>query len=743
MKRKQIKVRWFISFFIILLISLVPATLIYRFSTDAIEKQAVETNRAHQKLLEQTLEGVVKDVDRIADNLTVNSEFTFVRNISSEMTAEERWRLYKFGKDTFRYMLLNDTFVTRRYVYLKNSDILVGNAYQRLNQAYASEALGQSLSLEEWKALLSGKHEHTYIPALVNMQKGVFYLQSLRSPVAKSGEYDAVLVVFISSQAVTNVMTGGEWNEDGIICVLDENDQLLLSNVDGVTTLEALEKAEPETHMSINGKRYFCQISQSGNSGLKYICYSSYETAYRQAQLVHRLSISFVLAGLLIGLMAALAMTRQHYMPVQKIISRLDDAPRQQNEYDCILSYIEEKQSAQQSLQHQLEEKQALLRQEQLTRFLTGCMQWNADTLRLLTAYHIPLDRPAYAVAVLSMSEFSAETGRNMAHNVAELMREILVRTLPGVILDDIMVDMNLIVLMSMEAEEGRCVHERMKNLEEEMRCSYHMETAIGLSNVSGKAEQLPELYRQATAALEFAQMHPESMIVCYPPSMESLPYGYSLEKEMLLVQAVSNGQAQQVEEILNEVQDMALRQPSIVMQECLRTDLIATCLRIFALADKVIPRACWADDDAGKQLMLIRGLPELFREIREVLVRICGAMAEKKDQGKESQSDRIRAIVEARWQEDTLNVASIAEKLHLHPSYVSRLFKEEQGVGLLEYINRYRVEQACVLLRQSDAPISEIASQCGYTSDASFIRVFRQYRGITPGKFREDAKYT
>ena len=82
--------------------------------------------------------------------------------------------------------------------------------------------------------------------------------------------------------------------------------------------------------------------------------------------------------------------------------------------------------------------------------------------------------------------------------------------------------------------------------------------------------------------------------------------------------------------------------------------------------------------------------------------------------------------------------MAWIAQKLEMHPSYVSRLFKEERGVGLLEYINRFRVDKACGLLA-AGGTIGQVALQCGFASDASFIRVFKQYKGVTPGRFREE----
>ena len=62
-----------------------------------------------------------------------------------------------------------------------------------------------------------------------------------------------------------------------------------------------------------------------------------------------------------------------------------------------------------------------------------------------------------------------------------------------------------------------------------------------------------------------------------------------------------------------------------------------------------------------------------------------------------------------------------------------------QKAPGLLEYINRYRVDQAAIMLLETSLPVTQIAQRCGYTSDASFIRVFKQYRGMTPGRFREE----
>ena len=54
------------------------------------------------------------------------------------------------------------------------------------------------------------------------------------------------------------------------------------------------------------------------------------------------------------------------------------------------------------------------------------------------------------------------------------------------------------------------------------------------------------------------------------------------------------------------------------------------------------------------------------------------------------------------------------------------------------EFIHKTRVQAGCKLLKQSDAPISSIATDCGFCDQSSFTSYFRRYLGITPLQFRK-----
>ena len=226
--------------------------------------------------------------------------------------------------------------------------------------------------------------------------------------------------------------------------------------------------------------------------------------------------------------------------------------------------------------------------------------------------------------------------------------------------------------------------------------------------------------------------------MICYPDQPESQPDCFAAEQEMLLIQAVREGHMDRAEAILDETMLRYSEQLSVAASQCLRFKLISACLRIFTFADTLTTRDQWQGEGAVRQLMATQDMTELDRTIRETLGRICALVNSRRTLGKENLSGQICQLVEEHWPESDLSVAWIAQKLELHPSYVSRLFKEERGMGLLEYINRFRIEKACQMLAAGES-IVQAASRCGFASDASFIRVFKQYKGTTPGRFKEE----
>ena len=78
----------------------------------------------------------------------------------------------------------------------------------------------------------------------------------------------------------------------------------------------------------------------------------------------------------------------------------------------------------------------------------------------------------------------------------------------------------------------------------------------------------------------------------------------------------------------------------------------------------------------------------------------------------------------------------ALAAKYRIHPGYLSRLFKQEMGETLSEYLFRIKIERAAQLLKERRNKIGEIAGMVGYSSSSYFSVMFKKYTGYSPREY-------
>lgn len=85
----------------------------------------------------------------------------------------------------------------------------------------------------------------------------------------------------------------------------------------------------------------------------------------------------------------------------------------------------------------------------------------------------------------------------------------------------------------------------------------------------------------------------------------------------------------------------------------------------------------------------------------------------------------------------ERITVAVLAEYTGLSESYLSRVFKQNLGISISDYIREKKIEKATHLLRYSDKSIIDIANYLSFSSQSHFIQTFEDFTGMTPKKYR------
>ena len=86
----------------------------------------------------------------------------------------------------------------------------------------------------------------------------------------------------------------------------------------------------------------------------------------------------------------------------------------------------------------------------------------------------------------------------------------------------------------------------------------------------------------------------------------------------------------------------------------------------------------------------------------------------------------------------ERLSRQQMAKAVGVSEDYLGRIFQQELGLRPMEYLNRYRIKEARVLLSQTGASVTDIAVQVGFDDPAYFSRAFRKQVGSSPRAFRK-----
>lgn len=87
---------------------------------------------------------------------------------------------------------------------------------------------------------------------------------------------------------------------------------------------------------------------------------------------------------------------------------------------------------------------------------------------------------------------------------------------------------------------------------------------------------------------------------------------------------------------------------------------------------------------------------------------------------------------------ESELSVEDIAKQFNVSTSHLSRIFRENVGITLVEYLNVRRVEESQYYLRHTNKTISDISQQYHFCNQSYFTRIFKKYTEVTPKQFRD-----
>jgi len=102
---------------------------------------------------------------------------------------------------------------------------------------------------------------------------------------------------------------------------------------------------------------------------------------------------------------------------------------------------------------------------------------------------------------------------------------------------------------------------------------------------------------------------------------------------------------------------------------------------------------------------------------------------------------DEVLQLIHERYRDPALNSQFLADSIGMSSAYLSRIFKQAQGISIADYINQLRIEEAKRLLTQTDIKVMDLGAHLGVENMQYFFVRFKQATGFTPRQYRMQHK--
>lgn len=131
----------------------------------------------------------------------------------------------------------------------------------------------------------------------------------------------------------------------------------------------------------------------------------------------------------------------------------------------------------------------------------------------------------------------------------------------------------------------------------------------------------------------------------------------------------------------------------------------------------------------------------EIYEKLTALLTLLMGVgentESRPRKTSKKQNLQNVKDYLDQNYQEK-ITLDNLSEKFFINKFYLTRLFKEQFGISINNYLIQVRVTHAKLLLRLSDMSIEKVGQECGISDANYFSRVFKKLEGISPGEYRK-----
>ncbi|MEK3837122.1 MULTISPECIES: AraC family transcriptional regulator [unclassified Paenibacillus] len=750
---KSIAFKWIVSYSVIMLIPLIVSAIIYLQTKQIVEYEIERAGSAMLKQMQNTVDSEINQAEKLAMQLSIHSSVNKYLTLTPETEGAGAFQIYQTRQELSKYKSAND-FIDGIYLYSSSLDrVLTDETYTDSEDFYAMNSTMIGLTYEEWLAQLNGESDISEAPMpfikFRRWENKVVMMKPFTSSVADNG-LKGMLVLPLNGSKIQSMLQNVDWVNNGEVYIADDHNQILFQNNEAAPQLAVPDaRAGDETagtsFQDIAGTENMVSFIDSDNTKWKYISVFPSSVFWEKARHIRNLNLLGLFISFLIGTVVISYFARKNYNPVRELVNMFSPSTDEQtqrvlDEFSFIresaLATIRERDDINSQQFRQLR----VLQTYYLSRLLKGQVEDGLSLEEAARVHHFQWDSEDFAV-LLFYIQANGEGSPSTSLSNFIVSNIIMDFTGPNHGLSFTEMDGMLAAVMNINT--GRSgnwkedIEEALGQTLDFIQQKYGLQIAMAGSGLLHGMGRLHQGYLQALEAQEYRLVLEENISIWYGDiEPQETDYYLTINDEVVFINLVKSGEFEKAAVMADEILARFFgSQASIELVRYAMIDLTSSIMK--AVPHETKRSKLWEEWRPMKRLLACSTRADFRHELTELIQMACSKATEKLALVSNSGiGDEVSAYVQNHYADINLSVSMIGANFGITPQYVSRLFKEQTGQGLHDYISQVRTAEAKKLL-QEGVTIEEVSSRVGFSSSSAFIRVFKKYEGITPGRFK------
>lgn len=758
--RNSVLAEWIFTGVLILLIPIAYVILTAFYSRQLLQDKLEEMSGITLNNVQYSIDGYLNDLRENSYYILMGKQYQNLEKMVSndEMFLNAVEVSFADLANKGKYNNEIDTLI-----YLPEKDFIVTNSvadysefiYNSIKYKIIETEDSSMISREQWLKTLNEMHKNQFIistaisyqhfgkPALV---------YAFTNPYSAHEDWEKRMRVYSSVSC------------DFINALLKETDSSILFIVDGegsqLSQFGGLNAMHPEgwkekiygdkksQSFTYDKERYVYSYKKSDLTDWYYILAVPESNYFDSTRSLTNITVIGIILVACFGLTVTFLLNTKNYRKITTIMDLLPSGKNREegkNELDVLYSSYQSMNKENMTLKQFFESRVDSIRKLFWMDKLKGRTPYLSDD-DMINSLNIPMQRWWAVVSVDTegwsdgQDIYSNENYDLISFSIKNVIDEVMSDRFSYEILED---GDNIVLLFSLSEKELEDWKVKSAGIFQEIyiffQNTFKLQLSIIVSGICEKIESLSACYSAVQEAVQYQAVLQNSGVIWVEDmlgsKLESLELWEEYRHRCILL--MTEGSETGIRKLMDELfSNKDIQEEELYVVRC----------QIYALAGALLLRHKSAisgirEMELKAKLLELTGC-DTWINMKLVCLELFPLFIETEDEKDKEQSRLvldIKRYVEKEYSNQDLNITMISEVFNLSPSHLSKLFKNETGIGLLSYINDYRIRKAQELLNTTKKTVYEIADMVGYANVRSFQRNFMAIVGVSPNDYRRE----